>query len=79
MFTTHGKLFMGDYKSIAYSVVFIIILMFSEAVQEYNLFNNFSFYYNNNKLIRQITYCSLIIAIIMFGVFDGSQFIYFQF
>jgi hypothetical protein len=79
IFTERGNIFWADYKSIAYSLVFIGVLLVVEIFQEYQLFNKFSLYNNNSKLVRQLTYCSLVIIIILFGVFDGSQFIYFQF
>jgi hypothetical protein len=34
---------------------------------------------NKNKLVRTLSYSSIIIIILLFGVFDGGQFIYFQF
>ena len=74
-----GKLFIGDNKSMAYSICFLTILLITEAIEEYKLFNKFSLYNNSSKLVRHLTYYSLIIIIMLFGVFDSSQFIYFQF
>ncbi|MGI4020896.1 MAG: MBOAT family O-acyltransferase [Janthinobacterium lividum] len=74
-----GRLFMGDNKSMVYSICFLTILFITEAFEEYKLFNKFSLYNNSSKLVRHLTYYSLIIIIMLFGVFDSSQFIYFQF
>jgi alginate O-acetyltransferase complex protein AlgI len=74
-----GKLFIGDNKSIVYSICFLTILLITEFFEEYKLFQKFSLYNNNNKVVRHLTYYALVIIIILFGVFDGSQFIYFQF
>jgi alginate O-acetyltransferase complex protein AlgI len=40
---------------------------------------SFSLMNNSNHLVRKLSYATLIILILMFGVFDGGQFIYFQF
>jgi D-alanyl-lipoteichoic acid acyltransferase DltB (MBOAT superfamily) len=74
-----GKLFIGNNKTLIYSVCFLLLLLVIELFEEYKLFDGFSLYNNKRKFIRYTTYCSLIIIIILFGVFNGSQFIYFQF
>ncbi|HVS91826.1 MAG TPA: MBOAT family O-acyltransferase [Mucilaginibacter sp.] len=74
-----GKLFVGGYRDLTYSGFFLAILLITEFFQEYRLFNGFSLYNNKNALVRHLTYYCLIIAILLFGVFDSSQFIYFQF
>lgn len=79
MFTDHGKLFIGDGRQLFYGLIFLSLLLFVEAVQEYKLFGNFSLYSHPNYLVRHVTYISLCLLILLFGVFDGGQFIYFQF
>lgn len=76
-----GKLFTGDAGSrdFIYAVTFLIGLVMLEIIQEYKLFSGFSFYNNKSTLIRMTSYVVTILLILMFGVFDGSQFIYFQF
>ena len=39
----------------------------------------FSFFNNKNWMIRSLSYTYLIILILLIGVFDGGQFIYFKF
>ena len=63
---------------LVYSIFGILMLMLCEIKQEYyqgkfNLFNN------NNWVIRNISYAAVTIIILLIGVFDGGQFIYFQF
>lgn len=77
--TEHGKLFIGDNKSMIYSCVFLMVLFAVEICEEYKLFNGFSLFNNSNTFVRRLSYVTVIICILMFGVFDNSQFIYFQF
>ncbi len=72
-----GELFAGGY-TLQYCFLGIFILLLYEIKVEYfkktfNLFNN------SNYLIRNCSFALVIVAIIMLGVFDGGQFIYFQF
>jgi alginate O-acetyltransferase complex protein AlgI len=75
----HGPIFIGDNKNMIYSVLFILLLVSIEVIREYKLFNGFSLFENSNVYIRRLSYISIVIIILMFGVFDNSQFIYFQF
>lgn len=74
-----GKLFLGDKKALAYSSCFIGLLLVIEIFQVHKLFNGFSLYNNKHKLVRYCTYSALVIFLVLFGVFNGGQFIYFQF
>jgi alginate O-acetyltransferase complex protein AlgI len=76
---THGKIFIGENKDLIYSFSFIFILLMVEIFEEYKLLNGFSFFNNVNIIVRRGFYVTVIICILMFGVFDNSQFIYFQF
>lgn len=79
IFYNHGSLFIGDGRTISYGVTFLFLVFCAEAVQEYRLFNNFSLFHHSNYVVRLATYVSLSLIILLFGVFDGGQFIYFQF
>jgi len=81
IFSDHGKLFINSHNilDMIYAVSFLLILLVVETFEEYKLFNGFSLFNNSNIFIRRITYITLIISVLMFGVFDNSQFIYFQF
>ncbi|MEO6838346.1 MAG: MBOAT family O-acyltransferase [Ginsengibacter sp.] len=79
IFYNHGPLFFGDGRTISYGVTFLFLVFCAEAVEEYRLFNNFSLFHHPNQVVRLATYVSLSLIILLFGVFDGGQFIYFQF
>jgi D-alanyl-lipoteichoic acid acyltransferase DltB (MBOAT superfamily) len=62
--------------------LFVLIGIFYLAIYELKkeYFNNlFSFSNSKYWLIRNAYYCALIIIILLSGVFDGGEFIYFQF
>ena len=78
IFSSQGSLFIENPSMIIYSFLAIFILFFVEMKQEYYK-GNFSFTKNSNWLIRNLSYAFLLILIFLIGVFDGGQFIYFQF
>lgn len=73
-----GPVFIEDPSMIIYPVSAIFLLLFVELKQEYYK-GDFSFLRNENWVLRNLSYTALIIIILLFGVFDGGQFIYFQF
>lgn len=76
IFTKQGNLFV-DKLTIAYSLFGVIILFLKDVKDEYALDFNFS---TSSKMpIRYLYYVAMISIILLFGVFDGGQFIYFQF
>ncbi len=68
----------GDIKILTYSFFVIIILVMVEFKKE---FYKGSFTLSEHRLfwVRNAYYSFLVILILLFGVFDGGQFIYFQF
>ena len=73
-----GPFFNPNKSIFLFSIIGIIFLMLVELKREY--FNNlFSFSLNEYWLVRNFYYSFLIIVIILIGVFDGGEFIYFQF
>jgi D-alanyl-lipoteichoic acid acyltransferase DltB (MBOAT superfamily) len=73
-----GPLYLGNPKDhFYYSCIAIFLLMFFELISEYKpkLYKNIPF----NFLTRLSYYTLLAVIIMLFGVFDGGQFIYFQF
>lgn len=80
IFFDQGKLFIAEHNWLMlYSFTFLTVLFAIELSEEYELFGKFSLYNNSNMLVRHLTYCSLIMIILLLGVFDKNQFIYFQF
>nr|MBC8385226.1 MBOAT family protein [Candidatus Cloacimonadota bacterium] len=73
-----GKIFIGNLGTFVYSIVAILFLFFVELEQEYKIFN-FSLLNNKHYLIRHLSYVSAVMILLLFGVFGGGQFIYFQF
>jgi D-alanyl-lipoteichoic acid acyltransferase DltB (MBOAT superfamily) len=80
IFSFRGKFFLFDnnLNVIVYSVLAIVILM----INEYSTYRNHGknwFLYNPSPVVRMSTYCFLLVNILLIGVFDGGQFIYFKF
>jgi alginate O-acetyltransferase complex protein AlgI len=73
-----GPLYTENFSIILFSFLGVLFLILVEIKEEY--YNHlFSLSHNNNWLIRNCYYCFLLIAILLAGVFDGGEFIYFQF
>lgn len=76
--TFKGPVFIENPSIMIYSFMAIFILLFVELKQEYYK-GTFSFFKNESWVIRNLSYAALVIIILLFGVLDGGQFIYFQF
>ncbi len=77
IFTDHGKLFYNN-PNFLFSLAAIGMLLIAEAKKEY-FDTKISFFGNQSIVVRYATYTLLVLLILLMGVFDGSQFIYFQF
>ena len=74
----NGPVFYEGPSMLIYSFLGIIILFLAEFKMEY--YNEkFSLFNNPSLVMRILTYALLIMLILLVGVFDGGQFIYFQF
>jgi len=78
IFTRPGSLFFENSSMLIFSFAGIFFLLFAEIKKEYYK-GKFSFLNNENWIVRYFSYATLIILILLMGVFDGGQFIYFQF
>jgi len=78
IFLAEGPLYIGTPSVLIYSAMAIIILLFIEIKKEY-FDQNLSFFHHENSWVRLLSYAGIILFILLFGVFDGGQFIYFQF
>jgi len=76
--TFKGSIFNDGVAIIIYSFLAISFLMIVELKKEYYT-GSFTLSNNKNFWIRNGYYASLIFLIVLLGVFDGGQFIYFQF
>jgi len=75
VFTKSGDLFIGSNASFIYSIVGLVVLLVKDFKDEYNI----SYTILEMQVTKYAWYAILIILILLIGVFDGSQFIYFQF
>jgi D-alanyl-lipoteichoic acid acyltransferase DltB (MBOAT superfamily) len=73
-----GRLFTVPIQALSYGIFFTIILIISDILQEKNGGKHF-FLENKFLFVRFLSYLLLLIIILLFGVFDSSRFIYFQF
>jgi D-alanyl-lipoteichoic acid acyltransferase DltB (MBOAT superfamily) len=72
-----GSLYIGEQDNFLYSILAILLLLLIESKIEY--FARFKFFNSDNTILRWATYTFLVTYMGLFGVFDGGQFIYFQF
>lgn len=78
MFTNlHGSPYIGDIGIFAFSVVGVLVLLLIEFMQEY--YPDTTLLNHRWAPVRYATMLTMLVWIITLGVFDGSQFIYFQF
>ncbi|MCK9163628.1 MAG: MBOAT family protein [Bacteroidales bacterium] len=74
--TQPGNLF-TDQTTLAYAFIGIVILLIKDLKDEFKL--NIHFSTSKYFLKRYLYYATMITIILLFGVFDSGQFIYFQF
>jgi alginate O-acetyltransferase complex protein AlgI len=72
-----NNLYIGDKGIFAFSIFGILMLISVELMMEY--FPNVNLLHHRMAPVRYATIIIMLILIISLGVFDGSQFIYFQF
>jgi D-alanyl-lipoteichoic acid acyltransferase DltB (MBOAT superfamily) len=78
IFTFKGPIFNNNTPSLFFSFIGIAILIGAELKQEYWK-GSFSLFNNPSPVVRYLSYVTIILIILLIGVFDGGQFIYFQF
>jgi alginate O-acetyltransferase complex protein AlgI len=78
IFTEHGAPFIGSLSNMVYSILAIFMILINELFQVKDSKSNLPFA-KSNWIKEQFSYLFLVILILLFGVFDGGQFIYFQF
>jgi hypothetical protein len=78
IFTSFGTPFYESPANIIYAILGILTLIIVDLKREF--FNNgVSLLYNKYSAIRWGTVVAMVMVILFVGVFDGGQFIYFQF
>lgn len=78
IFTAGGPLFADWSAVMLYSTVAVLVIAIAEYQKEFHR-DKLSLMDHPRAIVRYSAYTSLIMAILLFGVFDGGQFIYFQF
>ena len=78
IFTFKGPVYSETASMMVYSIMGILFLFLVEFKKQYHN-DLFTLSENKSGLIQKFYYAFLIIAILLIGVFDGGQFIYFQF
>ncbi len=73
-----GDLFIASPSSLVYSLFGLAVLICKEFFEEF-FPSRLLFFENKYKSVRLISYSFIIIVILLIGVFDGGQFIYFQY
>ncbi|SRR5574344_153916 len=76
IFTSWGPLFV-DVNTLANGLFCLAILFIKDFKEEY--YGKQSLLYSGRPFVKYFSIAMLIVIIVMFGVFDGNQFIYFQF
>ena len=74
----HGQLFYDKPSTMLFIFIGCAVMLLVDIDQEYKIFK-FSLFSNNNWVVQQVSYALLLIYILLAGVFDGGQFIYFSF
>jgi alginate O-acetyltransferase complex protein AlgI len=78
LFTSSGSLFIGNPSTFIFSLLGLTILLLKDFADEFAP-SRIRLFENKRKVVRILAYSSVIIIIILIGVLDGGQFIYFQF
>jgi hypothetical protein len=77
-FTSSGRVFYESPYDLIYTIIGIISLIATDLNREY-YYNRWSILYNKYPSVRIAGIVFIVIIILLIGVFDGGQFIYFQF
>jgi alginate O-acetyltransferase complex protein AlgI len=78
IFTSHGQLYIGTPAFMIYSLIGIAIVLIKDFFEEFYP-DRFLLFGSRSVFTRAISYSVAVILILLFGVFDGGQFIYFQY
>jgi alginate O-acetyltransferase complex protein AlgI len=78
MFTFSGSVWFENPSMVIFSFTGILLLVGAEWLQEFHN-GKFLFFNSPNRWVRRLAYTAMVILILVTGVFDGGQFIYFQF
>ena len=77
IFSDGGELFLFPSAAL-FMIIGCTIMIIYDLQEEYNIWQ-FSLFSNKRWIVRELSYVFLLIYILLAGVFDGGQFIYFSF
>jgi D-alanyl-lipoteichoic acid acyltransferase DltB (MBOAT superfamily) len=77
IFTEHGAPYL-DLTTLAYASAGLLLVIIKDFTEEY-FAGSFQFLTNRRAFVRYCSYLAILFLILLFGVFNGSSFIYFQF
>ena len=75
--SSHSGIFIHSNTQMAYCFLSLFILVAKDIKDEYQLKCNFM--HSRYSVVRYISYIALVFYILLYGVYSGGQFIYFQF
>jgi D-alanyl-lipoteichoic acid acyltransferase DltB (MBOAT superfamily) len=78
IFLNQGEFFFDGPSTLIFMLLGCGIMMLHDYHEEFKAFR-FSVFSNKRWLVQQVSYALLLIYILVAGVFDGGQFIYFAF
>jgi D-alanyl-lipoteichoic acid acyltransferase DltB (MBOAT superfamily) len=78
MFSEPGNLFIDSPSTILFIILGIVIILSADIIREYKIFEG-SYLSKTRWAFQHLSYALLLIYILIAGVFDGGQFIYFAF
>ena len=78
IFLNPGEFFYDRPSTLLFMLIGCGIMMLVDIDKEFKLFR-FSMFSNTSWVVQQVSYALLLIYILLAGVFDGGQFIYFSF
>jgi D-alanyl-lipoteichoic acid acyltransferase DltB (MBOAT superfamily) len=78
LFAFGHPVFIGNTSTFIFSIVVISLLVLVEIRQEF-FPGGISLFENKHAVVRHLSYAAIVLIILLIGVFDGGQFIYFQF
>jgi alginate O-acetyltransferase complex protein AlgI len=73
-----GPVWYDNPSMMIYTVAAVVLLIVIETVKEFNI-SRLNIFSNRYWFVRSLSYSMAILIILLLGVFDGGQFIYFQF
>lgn len=78
IFSSHGSLYIGPPSILIFGFLGIAMLLLKDFADEFRP-SEFLLFENKNMIVRILAYSIILLLILLIGVFDGGQFIYFKF